>query len=92
MSEQIKRNFISRCKRVPVLSKLVETVCNVRLAPAYTKCQHQCVANNASDTALIEINRNEYYLIELLQNGVATHFGATPFFSIRPTSQASLQH
>ena len=53
-------------------------------ASASTQSQHW---DDACDTALIEINGNK----ELLQNGVATHFGVTPFFSMRAMSQVMLK-
>ena len=54
------------------------------LRAIYTKRQHQCY-HDTSDTALIEINGNK----ELIQNGVATHFGVTPLISMRAMPQAA---
>ena len=53
-------------------------------ASVSTQSQH---CSDTCDTALIEINGNK----GSLQNGVATHFGATPLISMRAVSQVSLQ-
>ena len=50
---------------------------------------HSQRCDDASDTALMEINGNK---LESLQNGVATHFLPYPFFSVRARSQASSPH
>ena len=59
---------------------------NSPLGPIYTKRQCQC-CSDACDIGLFEINGK----IELLRNGIATHFGVTPLNLMRAMSQASLQ-
>ena len=49
------------------------------------KCQSQFGVNAAMTFAILTT-------MELLENGVATYFGATPLWSIRTVLQASSQH
>ena len=60
------------------------------LDPVYTKCQRQCRVNTAM-TLVTELSLNQWKQIQLLQNGVATHFGVTLLFSMRALSQAPSQ-
>ena len=52
-----------------------------------TNCQHQCCNNSAMALAILFSLKT----MESLQNGVATHYGATALFSIRLVSLASSQ-
>ena len=57
------------------------------LGPVYTKRQRQCCDNAAMTLAILFSLKT----MESLQNGVATHFQATPLFSMKTESQASSQ-
>ena len=61
---------------------------NKPLGPVYIKRQHQC-CNNSVMTLVILFSLKT---MELLQNGIATHFGVIALFSIRPVLLALSQH
>ena len=56
------------------------------LGPIYTKHQRQYCDNSGMMLAVLFSLKT----MELLQNGVATYFQATPLISMRTESQASL--
>ena len=91
MSNWFSLKVVQKC-HLCVIRKNSNGVCemsqeSLTLGPVYTKHQHQ----HCDNSAIMLVILSSLQTMELLKNGVATHFQVTPLFSMRTESLASLQ-